>query len=220
MLIIVAVIVFIFITYYVWNNGETNSYKINIKTPFAYLHKFNVFSQEQCNSIINEIKTNPNIKWTSYGNLGANNDLDVGELSKEISLIVKNIISNIVLQKASDAYAIPYANLELLSRSPFIIKYDTAKPSLALHKDNADISFVILLSDENSFDDGGTYFNALDKTLMLKQGQCLLFPGQLVHSARPIKKGERYVVSGFINISDSYKNDIRFRQLQTHWLPI
>jgi predicted 2-oxoglutarate/Fe(II)-dependent dioxygenase YbiX len=181
---------------------------------------YNVFTRSQCNDIINEIKSNPEIKWTSYGTLGSNNDLDINELSANTKGVINQAINNIVLQKASEVYMIPMEHLELLSRSPFIIKYDSTRPALDLHKDNADISFVVLLSNEYDFKDGGTYFNALNATLTLKQGECLIFPGQLVHSAKPITSGERYVLSGFVNISDAYKKDMRLRQPYTHWIPM
>ena len=211
-------IVFI-VLYFIVSYKHKHVHKINVDTPFSYIYMYNVFTRLQCNDIINEIKSNPDIKWTSYGKLGSNNDLDISELSANTNVVINQAIT-IVLQKASEVYRIPMEHLELLSRSPFIIKYDSTRPALDIHKDNADISFVVLLSNEYDFKDGGTYFNALNSALTLKQGECLIFPGQLVHSAKPITSGERYVLSGFINISDEYKKDMRLRQPHTYWIPM
>ena len=90
---------------------------------------------------------------------------------------------------------------------PFVIKYDasggkTAK--LRTHKDNSDVSFILLVNKPTDFGDGGTYFHAINKTLYLDQGEALIFNGQLVHEAIPISHGKRFVVSGFIKFSDEF----------------
>ena len=101
------------------------------------------------------------------------------------------------------------------------------------HKDNADVSFILLLNEpETEFEGGGTYIDALNATVPLKQGEVLVFNGQLVHSAAPITRRKRYVVghpvsphvlirqwhnlcvqlSGFTNFGENYLKPI-FRSL-------
>lgn len=84
---------------------------------------------------------------------------------------------------------------------PFIIKYEAQSDAtgIAYHKDGTDVSFLILLSDPDDFDGGGTEFEALRRAgpLKLRQGEALIFNVQLVHRALPITRGERFVLSGF-----------------------
>ena len=113
---------------------------------------------------------------------------------------------------------IDYVEFLQLKGSPFVIKYDatggkTAK--LRTHKDNSDVSFIILVNKPDDFTDGGTYFHAIDKTLYMEQGEALVFNGQLVHEAIPISSGRRFVVSGFINFADEYKNMKRLGTMAT-----
>lgn len=98
---------------------------------------------------------------------------------------------------------------------PFVIKYDasggkTAK--LRTHKDNSDVSFILLVNKPTDFGDGGTYFHAINKTLYMEQGEALIFNGQLVHEAIPISYGKRFVISGFIKFSDEF---IKMKRLGT-----
>ena len=92
-------------------------------------------------------------------------------------------------------------------RTPFVIKYDAALgkgSKLRTHKDNSDISFILLISDPSEFQGGGTFFHAINKTIYLEQGEALIFNGQLVHEAIPITTGKRFVISGFITFTDEY----------------
>ena len=51
-----------------------------------------------------------------------------------------------------------------------------ANTLLSSHKDNADISFIMLLNSPEDFEGGGTYFNVLNETLFLNQGKYLSRP--------------------------------------------
>eukprot|EP01052_Picozoa_sp_SAG31_P031616 SAG31_NODE_3369_length_4354_cov_4.327380_5_plen_180_part_00 len=99
-----------------------------------------------------------------------------------------------------------YADQIQLRGIPFVIRYDATSDHVGLrpHKDNADVSFVLLLSDPNEFEGGGTYIEAIDETIMLKQGEAVVLNGQLVHSAQPISHGRRYVLSGFTNFKADF----------------
>ena len=90
---------------------------------------------------------------------------------------------------------------------PFVIKYDAAggkTAKLRTHKDNADVSFILLVNKPTDFGEGGTYFHAINKTLYMEQGEALIFNGQLVHEAIPISYGKRFVVSGFLKFTDEF----------------
>jgi hypothetical protein len=215
-LISISIIIYFWINYKKIFKNSYNKYEIKIETPFKYIYKKKLFEKDECKEIIKYIESNDNLNWTNYGTLGSNNDLNISELNNKIQdIILFRIIE--LLYKISTIYNVEMNDLELLSESPFIIKYDETQKDLKSHKDNSDISFVILLNDD--FKNGGTYFNDLDETLELKIGEVLIFPGQLVHSAKPITLNKRYVLSGFININPKIKKNQRLMTLKTHWIP-
>ena len=103
--------------------------------------------------------------------------------------------------------SVAYEKIIQLKGMPFVIKYDADDiPNVRLHKDNADVSFIVLLSDETHFEGGGTVFDTLpfEGPLMLRQGEALIFNGQHVHGAAPVTKGTRYVLSGFTTFSAEF----------------
>jgi predicted 2-oxoglutarate/Fe(II)-dependent dioxygenase YbiX len=88
-----------------------------------------------------------------------------------------------------------------------VIKYDASigeASKLRTHKDNSDVSFILLISKPSDFEGGGTFFHAINKTMHLEQGEALIFNGQLVHEAVPITTGKRFVISGFVTFTDEY----------------
>jgi hypothetical protein len=97
-----------------------------------------------------------------------------------------------------------------LKSLPFVIRYDasTDHKGLMAHKDNADVSFVVLLSDPEDFElvGGGkaaTDFEAFG-AVELQQGEAVVMNGQLVHESVPLSKGRRYVLSGFTYLEADY----------------
>ena len=100
----------------------------------------------------------------------------------------------------------PYSSVPRLKGTPFVIRYSAAlnATGLARHKDNSDVSFILLLSRPADFGGGGTAFDALPEPVHLQQGEALVFNGQLVHGSLPITAGSRYVVSGFVNLAPEY----------------
>lgn len=60
-----------------------------------------------------------------------------------------------------------------------------------------------MLSSEQDYDGGGTYFKALNQTLKLKIGQVLVHPGNLLHSGIGITRGERFLAISFLDGFDT-----------------
>ena len=81
----------------------------------------------------------------------------------------------------------------------FVVKYSAgAQNSLDLHTDSSRFSLNILLSAEDAFAGGGTYFEALDRTEKPRQGGALIHEGDLKHRGMPITAGDRYILVAFI----------------------
>ncbi len=81
----------------------------------------------------------------------------------------------------------------------FISKYsDGGQTYLKPHRDGSEFSFIISLNSD--FTGGGTEFINLNKHVLLKTGDCLVFSGQEKHKGVKIKSGTRYIIAGFLGI--------------------
>ncbi len=80
----------------------------------------------------------------------------------------------------------------------FVVKYDANEQrDLIRHYDAADVSFMLALSERNSYAGGGTWFDSLGDTVHLDAGELIIFDAGLYHSGMPISKGLRYLLVGF-----------------------
>ena len=141
---------------------------------------------------------------------------DLGKFVSNTFLIKDFEKDGAEIKQNGHALGIDYDSAVSLKGMPFVIRYDAARASkLKLHKDNVDLSFILLLSDPDDFEAGGTFIEALNTTIPLAQGQALVFNGQLVHSAAAITKGRRYVLSGFTTFSDDFIQRKRKGTLRT-----
>ncbi len=64
---------------------------------------------------------------------------------------------------------------------------------VCLHTDSAQVTVNVALSNPNDFAGGGTYFEILNETITLEQGEMLLHPGKLRHSGTEVTAGVRYI---------------------------
>jgi hypothetical protein len=87
----------------------------------------------------------------------------------------------------------------------FVVRYDAeVQPFLALHTDDSDISFNVLLSSD--FEGGGTQFwnrlqNAPFAYVKPKQvGQVLVHSALIQHEGMPVTKGVRHILVGFLAV--------------------
>ena len=70
--------------------------------------------------------------------------------------------------------------------------------ALATHQDESHFSFNLLLTPASEFDGGGTWFEHLDATITLEQGQLCCHPGELRHRGVEITRGRRMLLVGFL----------------------
>ena len=84
----------------------------------------------------------------------------------------------------------------------FIAKYHPEQmASLAPHRDGSLLSFVVSLNDD--FDGGGTHFFSSNTTIKCQTGEAVAFCGKLLHGSKPVTKGTRYILTGFVEIVDA-----------------
>mmetsp|Transcript_94356 Transcript_94356/g.163110 ORF Transcript_94356/g.163110 Transcript_94356/m.163110 type:complete len:242 (-) Transcript_94356:407-1132(-) len=87
----------------------------------------------------------------------------------------------------------------------FVVKYEWAPGkqfNLAKHQDGSSFSFTVLLNPKTDFEGGGTYYEAYDKVIQPDQGDILVHAGSMRHEGRPISKGVRYLMIGFLALKD------------------
>lgn len=175
--------------------------------------------------------------YSKFSNTQTSEDLYINMLPRKVAQPIEKLMHRLALfvnEKfliqspqdglASSPHSIPeYEKYVLLKGMPFVIRYTAQDGSdgtgfggIGHHKDNADVSFIVLLNDPvRDFDGGGTHFPLINQTLTLQQGEILLFSGQLVHGAAPITRGKRFVLSGFLTFSDDYLKLKRLTTMET-----
>jgi len=83
---------------------------------------------------------------------------------------------------------------------PHLVKYDGKAKGTEMHTDNSEYIYItlnVVLSDDNDFTGGGTYIEAIDETIHLKQGEMLIHLGDLEHAGRDIHSGVRSLLICF-----------------------
>lgn len=94
------------------------------------------------------------------------------------------------------------ANATLTPFDVFVVKYDVnGQRELKVHRDNSELSFVLLLSSTSEFEGGGTYYEHANMTVCPEQGGLLLHCGKVRHAGKAITKGTRYVLIGFLKVA-------------------
>ena len=114
-------------------------------------------------------------------------DLPCGEVTGLMKKAVDGIMKNVV-SIVGTVYGNRKAAAKLKPRSwkePHLLHYQVlpGKPEhlgIEMHYDGCDVTWSLMLSGNDEYEGGGTYIRCLRKTIMLKQGQILVHPGELV----------------------------------------
>jgi hypothetical protein len=80
-----------------------------------------------------------------------------------------------------------------------------------------------MLSKRSEYEGGGTYIHALQRTIVLQQGQVLCHPGELYHKGVDITKGSRRLVVCFMDgynpgITDTLPNNDEIHEFEKNIL--
>ena len=80
---------------------------------------------------------------------------------------------------------------------------------LAPHEDGSAWSFVLPLNDRAEYEGGGTQFVALEgePTFRPEAGRAVMFSGRNRHCGREITAGVRYILAGFLGVTDDVPDD-------------
>lgn len=148
----------------------------------------NIFSDEECDMIVSDFEKNKeHIKLSKDHGVEriSSYEIDLKYFSSHIKDLVqekiKNIIQPLTKGKVGMVFGVKYS-------------LDT-KPDMTEHYDCNSYSCVITLND--SFKEGGTYFPFTGEVIKPKVGDGVLFKADKIksyHSAYPISDGVRYVL--------------------------
>jgi len=100
----------------------------------------------------------------------------------------------------------------LRAHSVAILKYNASHPRTDVHVDDALLAFTIALSRPDSFEGGGTYFEHIGRVIDMDQGHATFRPGSVRHAGSTVHAGLRYVVGGFIAVSDKVEHVRRLNE--------
>ena len=100
----------------------------------------------------------------------------------------------------------------LRAHSVAILKYNESHPQTDIHIDDGLLAFTVALSPSDAFVGGGTYFEALGRVVHMEQGHVTFRPGAVRHAGWTLKSGLRYVVGGFIALSDRVEHVRRLNE--------
>ena len=113
-------------------------------------------------------------------------DLPCGEVPGLMDGIVDGIMSTVV-DIVGSVYGNARAASKLRPRSwkePHLLHYQVlpGKPEhlgIEMHYDGCDVTWSLMLSGSDEYEGGGTYIRCLKRTIMLRQGQILVHPGEV-----------------------------------------
>lgn len=121
---------------------------------------------------------------------------------------LEQLIKERLFSELADHYGFNCSDLEF--RDIFLVKYAAhAQRGLKLHTDGCLFSLTLLISHENDFEGGGTYYQSIDQVIHLEQGDCAYHDAHVMHSGIDITKGERYILVAFIDTIDTISKDKR-----------
>jgi hypothetical protein len=168
---------------------------INSKNKYnRFIQRFQynkIYTPDMCKYIINECE-----KYAETNN-GWTTDLQVDKISSIFSLILISLTT--IIKKIKKSYNLDDEVLFDVNEL-FVVKYEHDKQNnLEMHNDVSFFLFNILLSDQNDFEEGETYFED-GLTTSLEQGDLLIHSSRTKHSNKSVTKGVQYVLVGFLDI--------------------
>jgi GR25 family glycosyltransferase involved in LPS biosynthesis len=173
-------------------------YDLLVEEPVADVAHFPIFNKDFCDDLIQEAEKCG--EWTEKRHeYYPTHDMLLSTLG--FDEIYKRVLTEYVFPLGSHYYKLDGKRWLELNSENFIIKYSMDKQGfLSLHHDQSVLSSVLTLNED--FEGGGTFFFRQQKTIIGKTGEMSLHPGMVSHrhGAKPISSGVRYVLVSFLSL--------------------
>eukprot|EP00933_Yihiella_yeosuensis_P014267 TRINITY_DN12847_c7_g1_i1.p1 TRINITY_DN12847_c7_g1~~TRINITY_DN12847_c7_g1_i1.p1 ORF type:complete len:398 (-),score=85.19 TRINITY_DN12847_c7_g1_i1:100-1293(-) len=134
-------------------------------------------------------------------------DLDIASSSPLLLQLCNDHLEKSLLPLLSKLYSLPLVDLAV--EDLFLVRYSAEKGeqnSLQPHRDDSELSFVVLLNDPKEFSGGGTLFLDAEPNLRAAPdaaGSAVFFCGRQLHAGIEIQSGLRYILAGFVRVHPS-----------------
>lgn len=165
-----------------------------------------VFSPDECERIVTAVREAAERRggWdVDRHSVHRTTDMPLSEASGVEQLIREAVFARILRPHACVycAHAVPEA---LMFRDCFFVRYSAQEPGaqtgLAVHADGSTFSFNVLLSPQDAFDGGGTFFERSGETVRPRRGEAVVHSGGVRHGGNAITRGERLLLVGFVGV--------------------
>eukprot|EP00928_Gymnodinium_smaydae_P066445 TRINITY_DN49455_c0_g1_i1.p1 TRINITY_DN49455_c0_g1~~TRINITY_DN49455_c0_g1_i1.p1 ORF type:complete len:434 (+),score=56.63 TRINITY_DN49455_c0_g1_i1:48-1349(+) len=176
--------------------------------PLRSVHALHWLDRERCSQLIADVETYvaENGGWNKQPRRHDNfstMDIEVSSIP-EFREWMPLALHSVVLPSMAHLFQISVKRLRVMEA--FYVRYSSQQGEqheLPLHRDGAVLSFNILLSDPETFEGGGTYFESLGLSVHLERaGDILMHSGQMLHGGNPITFGVRRILVGFVQVCE------------------
>mgnify|MGYP003631087740 FL=1 len=157
-----------------------------------------LFNEDYCRQLIDKCETYGRWgerEWAAY----PTNDIWLEDIGMQ-EIYEDAVLRPHVYPVIAKAWSLgPPWETQTVEAQNFVAKYDTeGQFHLDLHHDDSLVTVVVSLNDE--FEGGGTYFYRQKMLVTPKKGEAIFHPGNITHrhGARPVTKGARYSLVSFI----------------------
>ncbi|CAM9210548.1 unnamed protein product [Phaeothamnion confervicola] len=174
------------------------------QTALAFTSIGPVFSYDECDAIVNEAEQAWAKNATSDFTFPLNREVHARDLPWTCAWLAE-VLADTLLPALASAFpaAVPAAD-DLRVYDAIVIKYDAAAALGAaahqpVHADAALVSFNVALSDPGEYVGGGTFIEALGRSLAVGRGGIVVHASAVRHAGYAVTAGVRYVLVGFVS---------------------
>ncbi|KAL9558738.1 hypothetical protein MBANPS3_000785 [Mucor bainieri] len=159
-----------------------------------------LLSQNECQHVLDTCRLET--EWTTDRH-SAFATTDIPIRNHDQLAFLEKLIKARLFDELADHYGFKANDLEF--RDIFLVKYSAnGQKGLRLHTDGCLFSLTLLISHQDDFQGGGTYYSSIDK-----QGDAAYHAARVMHSGIDITQGERYILVGFVDTVDTIAKDKR-----------
>ena len=177
--------------------AKTKQWDLILDEPITDVLTFPLFNEDFCEAIIQEAERNA--KW-EHKRHKFYPTVDTLLETFEFDSIWQRVLREFVFPAAISHWKLDGDLWPNMTSENFMVKYSMdAQGHLNLHHDFSSITSLVTLN--NNFTGGGTYFSKQNKTYKGIVGEVSIHPGAITHrhGGRPIHSGERYIIVSFCN---------------------